>query len=41
MKFNLDQWEYLFTHDLDVYGYGILRVGIDRETGKKIISYIA
>lgn len=41
-KFNLDEWVYLFTYGytLDVYANGILRVGIDRGTGEKIISYI-
>ena len=39
---DLSVWTYLLTygHDLDIYGYGILRIGIDRLTGRKIISYV-
>lgn len=38
---DLTGWTYLFTfgYSLDVYACGSLRVGIDRRTGKKIISY--
>lgn len=39
----LDNWEYLFTYgkSLDVYGFGNLRLAIDRETGEKVLSYVA
>ncbi len=39
---DLTQWTYLLTYgySLDVYAYGSLRVGIDRETGRKVISYV-
>ena len=35
-------WTYLFTYGytLDIYGFGSLRLGIDRETGEKVISYL-
>jgi len=34
-------WTYLLTFgfDLDIYQYGNLRIGIDRETGKQLIGY--
>ena len=39
---DLTKWTYLLTigTDLDVYAYGSLRVGIDRDTGRKVISYV-
>ena len=39
---DLTNWTYLFTfgNDLDIYANGILRVGIDRVTGRKVISYV-
>ena len=39
---DLSEWTYLFTYgyDLDIYGYGCLRVAIDRKTGKKVLSYV-
>ena len=39
---DLTGWTYLLTfgNELDVYAYGSLRVGIDRKTGRKVISYI-
>ena len=40
---NLGPWEFILTygHTLDTYGYGNLRIAIDRETGKQILGYIA
>lgn len=34
----LGDWVYLFTYgySLDIYGYGCLRVGIDRKTGEQL-----
>lgn len=39
---DLTDWTFLFTYgyDLDVYAYGSLRVGVDRKTGRKVISYV-
>ena len=39
---NLEGWTFILTlgHSWDIYGYGCLRVGIDRETGQKRISYV-
>ena len=39
---DLEGWIYLFTYgyDLDVYANGSLRLGIDRKTGRKVISYV-
>ena len=39
---DLTGWTYLFTYgySLDIYTYGRLRLGIDRLTGSKVISYI-
>lgn len=39
---DLTGWTYILTYGstLDIYGYGCLRVGIDRTTGNKIISYV-
>ena len=39
---DLTKWTYLLTFgtDLDIYAYGSLRVGIDRKTGRKVISYV-
>jgi len=39
---DLTNWTYIFTYgySLDIYAYGSLRVGIDRRTGKKVISYV-
>lgn len=39
---DLSEWTYLFTYgySLDVYAYGRLRLGIDRKTGEKIVSYV-
>jgi len=35
-------WTFLFTfgEDLDIYGYGSLRIGIDRKTRKQVIGYM-
>ena len=40
--FDLTAWKYLFTYgkDLDIYGYGNLRIGIDRESGKRVLGYV-
>lgn len=39
---DLSEWTYLFTYgySLDIYAYGSLRVGVDRNTGDKVISYV-
>ncbi len=39
---NLTKWTYILTYGyaLDLYGYGCLRVGICRKTGRKVISYV-
>jgi len=39
---DLKEWTYLFTfgYTLDIYAYGHLRLGLDRLTGKKVISYV-
>lgn len=39
---DLSEWTLLFTfgYTLDIYAYGSLRLGIDRGTGKKRISYV-
>ena len=39
---DLTDWTYLFTYGytLDIYAYGSLRLGIDKKTGEKIISYV-
>ena len=36
------EWEFLFTfgYSLDIYAFGDLRVGIDKNTGEKVISYV-
>ena len=36
------EWEYLFTFgfSLDIYAFGDLRVGVDKNTGEKVISYV-
>ena len=38
---NLEGWEYLFTfgYSLDIYAKGNRRIGVDRETGEKVIEY--
>ena len=39
--FNLEEWQYLFTYGyMDIFGYKSLRVGIDKLTGEKVISYV-
>ena len=42
LKELLRDWTYLFTfgYSLDIYRFGRLRLGIDRATGKKVISYV-
>ncbi len=39
---DLTNWTFILTfgYSLDIYAYGSLRVGIDRNTGEKIISYV-
>lgn len=39
---DLTEWTYLFTFrdDLDVYAYKSLRLGIDRKSGHKVVSYV-
>ena len=38
---DLTNWTYLFTlSTLDIYAYKSLRLGIDRNTGEKVISYV-
>ena len=38
---NLTGWKYLLTHgySLDIYGKGNKRVGIDKDTGEKVLEY--
>ena len=38
----LKDWTYLFTYGytLDIFGYKNLRLGVDRLTGEKVISYV-
>lgn len=35
-------WTYILTwgYSLDVYGYGSLRIAIDRNTGEQILGYV-
>ena len=42
MAIDLLEWKYLYTlkSSLDIYGYGCLRVGIDRATGKQRLGYV-
>ena len=38
---DLGQWTFIFTYNqLDIYGYGCLRIGIDRLTGDQVLGYI-
>ena len=39
---DLSQWTYILTYgySLDLYGFGALRVVIDRNTGRKVVSYV-
>ena len=39
---DLTNWVYLFTfgYDIDVYAYGCLRIGINRNTGKQVVGYV-
>lgn len=38
----MGKWTFLFTfgYTLDIYASGLLRVAIDRATGRKVISYL-
>jgi len=40
---DLTKWTYLLTfgESLDIYAFESLRLGIDRNTGEKVISYVA
>ncbi|KKL66617.1 hypothetical protein LCGC14_2143220 [marine sediment metagenome] len=41
MKRELSQFKYLFTKNyVDIYAYGCLRIGIERETGKQVLGYV-
>ena len=42
MAIDLLEWKYLYTLEssLDIYGYGCLRIGIDRATGKQRLGYV-
>jgi len=37
-----NEWQYVLTYEasLDIYAYGSLRIGIDKTTGQKKISYV-
>ncbi len=41
-KFNTDGWVYILTfgYSLDIYAFGCLRIGIDRNTGKQRLGYV-
>ena len=40
--FNTEGWVYVLTYgnNLDIYAYGSLRIGIDRNTGIQKIGYV-
>ena len=39
---DLTGWSFIRTYgdSLDLYGYGCLRVAIDRNSGRKVVSYV-